>query len=183
MAASQQTEDEMTQRIVRACPSCDGELPDDAPAGTLCLTCATARVRELEAAINTALDEMIGGHNCLCEAEDKANKILYKALGDEGGGESRSQKPPNRDDTKACVDPGKYTPSPACKGKSMETKKERPAFVTDEMLVYLDELRESGVTNMFGAGPYIEDEFGLGRTDARKVLTYWMETFSERHPK
>lgn len=54
---------------------------------------------------------------------------------------------------------------------------ERPEVVTDEHLEYLDELRESGVTNMFGAGTYLEDEFGLTRDEARTVLTYWMNTF------
>jgi len=37
----------------------------------------------------------------------------------------------------------------------MATTTERPEIVTDEHLDYLDELRESGVTNMFGAGAYL----------------------------
>ncbi len=43
---------------------------------------------------------------------------------------------------------------------------------------YLDELRESGVTNMFGAGIYLQEEFGLDRREAREVLAEWMNTFS-----
>jgi hypothetical protein len=63
----------------------------------------------------------------------------------------------------------------------METT-ERPEFCTDEMLVFLDELRNSGVTNMFGARPYIENKFGdLTGKQAGNVLSYWMKTFSERH--
>ena len=58
----------------------------------------------------------------------------------------------------------------------------RPDFVTNEHLEYLDDLRESGVTNMFGAAPYVEATFGLSRSESRAVLTYWMRTFSERHP-
>ena len=54
---------------------------------------------------------------------------------------------------------------------------ERPEVVNDEMLVYLDGLRESGVTNMFGAGSYVEADFDLNRKDANTVLKYWMETF------
>ena len=54
---------------------------------------------------------------------------------------------------------------------------------TKEQLEYLDELRESGVTNMMGAGAYLVEEFGLSRRIARSVLAEWMETFSERHPK
>ena len=46
---------------------------------------------------------------------------------------------------------------------------------------YLDDLRESGVTNMFGAGPYVEDEFGLDRREAGKLVVEWMVTFEERH--
>lgn len=64
----------------------------------------------------------------------------------------------------------------------MTDKVERPEIVEDEHLVYLDELRESGDTNMFGAGSYLEDEFCLGRREARTVLSYWMESFDERHP-
>lgn len=42
---------------------------------------------------------------------------------------------------------------------------------------YLDDLRESGDTNMFGAGHYLEDEFGLSRRNARDYLTKWMKSF------
>jgi len=57
---------------------------------------------------------------------------------------------------------------------------EKPTFVTDEHLNYLDDLRESGETNMFGAAPYLIDEFpDLNKYDARSVLSYWMKTFSE----
>jgi hypothetical protein len=52
----------------------------------------------------------------------------------------------------------------------------------EEIFEYLDELRESGVTNMWGAGPYVEDEFELGRREAGELVGEWMETFTERHP-
>jgi len=51
-----------------------------------------------------------------------------------------------------------------------------------EYFEYLDDLRESGVTNMFGARPYLMEEFGLSKDEAAKVLTKWMDTFSERQP-
>jgi hypothetical protein len=54
---------------------------------------------------------------------------------------------------------------------------ERPAACTDDMLDYLDELRESGETNMFGAGPYLANEFALMLPEAHAVLSYWMKTF------
>jgi hypothetical protein len=52
----------------------------------------------------------------------------------------------------------------------------------EEVFVYLDRLRSSGVTNMFGASPYVHDEFPLlTKQEARTVLGEWMRTFSERH--
>ena len=51
-----------------------------------------------------------------------------------------------------------------------------------EVFEYLDELRESGVTNMFGARPYVMAEFGMAKKEAAGLLTEWMQTFSERHP-
>jgi hypothetical protein len=65
---------------------------------------------------------------------------------------------------------------------SDETKEVRPEVATDEVLEYLDSLRESGVTNMFGAGPWLENEFDMDKADATAALLYWMHTFSERHP-
>ena len=52
--------------------------------------------------------------------------------------------------------------------------------VTEEHLTYLDNLRESGIVNMFGAVGYIRSEFDLSKTDATDVLTHWMKTFVER---
>jgi len=48
-----------------------------------------------------------------------------------------------------------------------------------EYYVYLEELRQSGETNMFGASPYLESVFGLGRRKAIKVLSNWMENYEE----
>ena len=54
--------------------------------------------------------------------------------------------------------------------------------MNEDYFTYLDILRESGVTNMFGAVPYLLEEFSeLSATEARKLLKSWMETFSERH--
>lgn len=50
----------------------------------------------------------------------------------------------------------------------------------DEVNEYLDDLRKSGITNMFGAGPYVEDAFDLDKATARKMLGEWMRTFEER---
>lgn len=61
----------------------------------------------------------------------------------------------------------------------MQTETVRPELVTDEHLEYLDDLRESGVTNMFGAGSYLSEEFGLSRKEATTVLMYWMKSFGQ----
>lgn len=50
----------------------------------------------------------------------------------------------------------------------------------EECLAYLDVLRESGVTNMFGAAPYVERSCNLDRKVAKAVLIYWMKTFESR---
>ena len=43
---------------------------------------------------------------------------------------------------------------------------------------YLDELRESGSTNMFGAGAYLTMTFPeLSKKDASDILLKWMKEF------
>jgi hypothetical protein len=46
-----------------------------------------------------------------------------------------------------------------------------------EYFAYLDALRLSGVTNMFGASPYLQNEFGLNRREAQQVLMDWIKQF------
>lgn len=50
--------------------------------------------------------------------------------------------------------------------------------MTQEHKEFLDELRESGVTNMFGAAPYLQEEFPeLTKQEARAIVAEWMEKF------
>ena len=59
----------------------------------------------------------------------------------------------------------------------------RPSIVRDVHLEYLDDLRETGTTNMFGAGPFLQRRFsnqGVSVADAREIIVYWMESFDER---
>jgi len=56
---------------------------------------------------------------------------------------------------------------------------ERPEIVTQEHLKYLDNLRESGTTNMFGAPEYVHNSFDVTRQEAREIVKYWMETFGD----
>jgi hypothetical protein len=62
-------------------------------------------------------------------------------------------------------------------------KKEKGYKYRKEYYIYLDKLRESGVTNMFGASPYLVKRFGMDRGKAIAVLSDWMKTFGDRHPK
>ena len=39
-----------------------------------------------------------------------------------------------------------------------------------EVMSYLNDLRDSGVTNMFGAAPYVEQEFEIEKREARRIL-------------
>ena len=63
--------------------------------------------------------------------------------------------------------------TPKTKTKRETTEQER------EVMGYLNELRDSGITNMFGAGPYIENRFTLDKTEAKRILVLWMTNFNE----
>ena len=46
-----------------------------------------------------------------------------------------------------------------------------------EALQYLNELRDSGDTNMLGAAHYVAAHFGVGRAESRAYLKMWMDNF------
>ena len=50
-----------------------------------------------------------------------------------------------------------------------------------EVFEYLDNLRLSGITNMFGAGPYIVARFDwrYTRDEARGLLKEWMASYEK----
>lgn len=48
----------------------------------------------------------------------------------------------------------------------------------EEAYTFLDELRASGVTNMFGAGSYLREVFDVTKKDAMTILKMWMVDFS-----
>ena len=52
-----------------------------------------------------------------------------------------------------------------------------PEGYTEEHAEYLDTLRESGATNMFGAVPYLVDRFKLPRNVANRYLKFWMNVW------
>tara|TARA_R100001082_G_scaffold76630_1_gene44599 strand:+ start:2516 stop:2725 length:210 start_codon:yes stop_codon:yes gene_type:complete len=43
---------------------------------------------------------------------------------------------------------------------------------------YLEFLRQSGATNMFGAAPYLQDHYGLEKREAELVLHSWMKNYN-----
>jgi len=45
-----------------------------------------------------------------------------------------------------------------------------------EVFEYLDELRESGVTNMWGSPAYLQEEFGMNKQEARDHFFEWIES-------
>lgn len=49
-----------------------------------------------------------------------------------------------------------------------------------EMFDYLVELRDSCVTNMWGAAPFLEAKFHITALEARKTLIAWFNSFNEK---
>ena len=56
-----------------------------------------------------------------------------------------------------------------------------PSEDKQEMYDYLEVLRQSGATNMFGATPYLIKEFPISEREARDILSDWMD--GHRDPK
>ena len=48
-----------------------------------------------------------------------------------------------------------------------------------EVSEFLIALRDSGVVNMFGAAPYLQDKFGVDYQTAKALLIAWIESFNE----
>ena len=65
----------------------------------------------------------------------------------------------------------------------MKTKNKKPEGMDEAHFKFLDHLRESGEVNMFGAGRFLQTEFGIEKAEARSFLTHWMETYEDRHGK
>lgn len=47
-----------------------------------------------------------------------------------------------------------------------------------QVMEYLNVLRNSGETNMYGATPYITSEFGISHSEARTLLALWMKNYN-----
>ena len=48
-----------------------------------------------------------------------------------------------------------------------------------EYFDYLMDLRDSGVTNMFGAPAYLQRDFCLSVQEAREIFLEWIKTFDK----
>lgn len=60
----------------------------------------------------------------------------------------------------------------------MENLKRRSTEREMEIFTYLNDLRDSGITNMYGASTYIVRDFGISKTEARKYLASWMKNYT-----
>ena len=49
-----------------------------------------------------------------------------------------------------------------------------------EYFDYLEELRKSGDTNMWGASPYLQHAFDLSKAEAKSALLKWMNLHSDK---
>lgn len=50
-------------------------------------------------------------------------------------------------------------------------------LLTDEYREFLNDLRDSGTINMFGAPRELQAEFGLDKQEARAIFKEWTEEF------
>lgn len=51
--------------------------------------------------------------------------------------------------------------------------------LTPEHSAYLEKLRKSCKTNMWGAAPYVAREFGVDKRTASAILVAWMRSFQD----
>ena len=47
----------------------------------------------------------------------------------------------------------------------------------NEVFEYLEQLRESGITNMFGSVSFVMNEFGMEERQSVKLVSEWMKTY------
>ena len=61
-----------------------------------------------------------------------------------------------------------------------ETATRKTTEIEQEILEYLNDLRNSGATNMFGALPYLTAEFpDETKQECKRCLMLWMNNFNE----
>lgn len=50
---------------------------------------------------------------------------------------------------------------------------------TNKYWLFLENLRRSGETNMYGAAPYLVKEFGMNMQEAIEILVDWMLNYDK----
>lgn len=65
------------------------------------------------------------------------------------------------------------------KNKINESVERETTDFEQKVFIFLNDLRDSGVTNMYGAVPYIVNRFGIDNSEASKLLSLWMDNFDE----
>jgi hypothetical protein len=58
-------------------------------------------------------------------------------------------------------------------------KVEKPEVYDDQVKRFLNELRDSGVTNMYGSPSYLEGAFGFTANEARDCFFYWKNNIED----
>ena len=51
----------------------------------------------------------------------------------------------------------------------------------EDVFEYLDDLRDSGVVDMFSAAKYVQAQFGTSHNASHKLLSLWRTSSEERH--
>ena len=52
-------------------------------------------------------------------------------------------------------------------------------YSTEDINAYLIALRDTGMTNMWAAVPYLEEAFDMSRAEAKIALFAWMKFFKQ----
>jgi len=53
-------------------------------------------------------------------------------------------------------------------------------ILTEAHAKFLEKLRKSGKTNMWMAAPFIQNKFGVSRSEAKDILLAWIKSFDEK---
>ena len=56
---------------------------------------------------------------------------------------------------------------------------ETKTILTEAHKEFLNDLRDSGETNMWGAPPYVEEAFDVTEKEARAIVLAWMHSFDK----
>lgn len=53
----------------------------------------------------------------------------------------------------------------------------------EKQFIFLEELRSSGIVNMYGATPYLQEQFKMEYQEAVRVLSLWIKNYEELFPR